>query len=108
MATETELERLVVRLVGDGSDYKKMLDEAAANTTRAGKKVEDAAGKTGAQGLSNMANQAEKAKLASMRLAQAVGLPPEALQQVSIYSNNINPAILATQAPSNVLGGLKG
>lgn len=42
MAQETELERLVVRLVGDGSSYMKMLKEAQAGNEKA---------KTGFEGL---------------------------------------------------------
>lgn len=42
---ETELERIVVRLVGDGSEYKRMLDEAAKKTDDAAKHVEQAAGR---------------------------------------------------------------
>ncbi len=34
MATETELERLVVRLTGDKKLYKKMLDSAVVDTQR--------------------------------------------------------------------------
>lgn len=42
---ETELERLVVRLVGDGSEYQRMLNQAATSTTAAAAKVQQAASK---------------------------------------------------------------
>lgn len=40
--TETELERIVVRLVGDGSEYQKMLTDAATKTDDAAKHIESA------------------------------------------------------------------
>jgi len=39
MATATELERLMVRLVGEGSDYERVLDEAVAATEQATKQI---------------------------------------------------------------------
>lgn len=42
---ETELERLVVRLVGDGSEYQRMINQAATSTTAAAAKVQQAASK---------------------------------------------------------------
>ena len=43
MADETEVERLVVRLVGDGSEYVKMLSQAQTQTLSAAKTIEDSA-----------------------------------------------------------------
>lgn len=43
--TETEVERLVVRLVGDSTSYVKMLTDAQKKTDDAVKKVEQAAGR---------------------------------------------------------------
>lgn len=48
---ETELEKLVVRLVGDGSSYQTMLKDAAANSEKAAAQVE-AAGKR-IEGITN-------------------------------------------------------
>jgi hypothetical protein len=47
MAGETELERLVVRLTGDGSQYKRMLDTAISATTSAAEKIEQSTEKMG-------------------------------------------------------------
>lgn len=40
MATATEIEKLVVRLVGDGTEYQKMLQDARKHTEQAGQEVE--------------------------------------------------------------------
>jgi hypothetical protein len=45
MASQTELEELVVRLTGEASGYLKMLTEAQQKTKEAGKEVEKEAGK---------------------------------------------------------------
>lgn len=42
MAVETEVERLVVRLMGDMDSFKGMLEQAQQDTTRAAKSIEDA------------------------------------------------------------------
>ncbi len=42
MAAETELERLVVRLIGDATSYQKMLKDAQASSKRAATEVERA------------------------------------------------------------------
>jgi hypothetical protein len=39
MAAETELEKMLIRLVGDGSSYKKMLDDAKLQTQQMNKDV---------------------------------------------------------------------
>ena len=38
-STTTELERLIIRLVGDGSSYKQTLDDAVKQTTIAVAKI---------------------------------------------------------------------
>ena len=45
MASQTELEELVVRLTGEASGYLKMLTEAQTKTKEAGKEIEKEAGK---------------------------------------------------------------
>lgn len=45
MAGEAEIESLLVRLTGDGSEYQRMLQDAAAATQQSAKQVEDAAKK---------------------------------------------------------------
>lgn len=60
---ETELERLVVRLVGDGSEYQKMINQAATSTTQAAEKVQQAASRIegfqkSVQGFASAAAQA--------------------------------------------------
>ena len=51
MAAEVELERMVVRLLGDGSDYKKMLDQAQQSSQQAAQQVEAASKRI--EGMSN-------------------------------------------------------
>lgn len=39
MAAETELERLIVRLLGDSTSFRKMLDDAVQQTNKAGQQI---------------------------------------------------------------------
>lgn len=50
--TEHELERLVVRLIGDSTSYQKMIDEAVATTKTAGKTFENEVMKLNRMGTS--------------------------------------------------------
>jgi len=47
MASETELERMMVRLLGDASSYNKMLSDAVKDTSRATASIQQTAGKIG-------------------------------------------------------------
>ena len=67
--TATELERLTVRLVGEGSNYQKVLDEAVAATEQAAVKI-DAITKN------EMASQ-NTAMEEAARITRAVALPTE-------------------------------
>lgn len=59
----TELQQLVVRLVGDGTSYKKMLDDANKETEEASERVEQlgtaAAGFLGALGIQDFLQEAK-------------------------------------------------
>lgn len=48
MANETELERMVVRLIGDASQYQTMLKESVANTESSMEQIRSATGTIGA------------------------------------------------------------
>ena len=71
--TATELERLVVRLVGEGSDYKKVLDDAVRQTKGASRQIERVT--EGAMGKHNRA-MAEAASITA-----AATLPTERYAQ---------------------------
>ncbi len=45
MASETELETMIVRLLGDGSSYQHMLEQSATKTTEAAHHIEEASHK---------------------------------------------------------------
>jgi hypothetical protein len=47
MANETELGRLVVRLVGDGSSYQKMIESAVSSTRQAAERIEQSVDRFG-------------------------------------------------------------
>lgn len=69
MSTETELESLVVRLVGDGSDYEEILRSAVEETRQAVEDVEHAA-------KDAMAAQ-NRALADAARITEAVATPTE-------------------------------
>lgn len=52
MAAETELERMVVRLVGDSQSYLQMLNQAQTATMQTAKSVEQSAGRIEGFGMS--------------------------------------------------------
>jgi len=65
----TELERLVVRLVGEGSDYEKVINEAVAQTEQAARKIT-------ALTQTEMASQ-NAAMEEAARITEAVATPTE-------------------------------
>jgi len=73
MGTATELERLVVRLVGEGSDYERVLDDAVAQTEQAARKIEALTEKEMAQQNASMEEAA--------RVVQAVITPMERYEE---------------------------
>lgn len=73
MASATELEKLVVRLLGDASDYVKTLDEAEADTKAACQAIQRAA---------DMAIKAQNTALQeAARVTASVALPTEVYKQ---------------------------
>lgn len=64
---ETELERLIIRLVGDGSEYQKMLEQAAASSQEAARQVEQATGR-----MEQMTNQLNAAGTAMVAVGAAM------------------------------------
>lgn len=73
MASATELERLVIRLLGDASEYKKVLDEAEKDTKQAAKDIEKAAA---------LAIKAQNEAMAeAARITASVAAPTEVYKQ---------------------------
>lgn len=89
-AQETEIERLLVRLVGDGSDYQKMMTQTVASTQQAMGQVQRMAGKIEAitNPLKNFAGQA---------LSSITGL----VGGVSLLGNAFKAVDLAAEAEKN-------
>lgn len=90
---ETELERLVVRLVGDGSDYQRMLSTAQTSTNQAAQQVEAASKKiegfsSGLQGFATAATSALAAIGIGGGLKQMFGAFAEA-ETISIRLNAV-------------------
>lgn len=79
MAIEHELERMVIRLMGDAGHYQKILDDAVAATESAGDEIEKAAKEAAAQKrMLEAAAQAENAAIAeASRIAASVRTPVE-------------------------------
>lgn len=81
MAIEHELERMVVRLIGDGSQYKKMLEDAKAATAQAaaeiikqGQRIEAFKGKLNAAGDS-LLNASKNARQSGTLFTTGLTLP---------------------------------
>jgi hypothetical protein len=73
MATAQELERLVIKLVGEGSDYKKVLDSAVRDTDKAVVDIERSV--KGAMGAQN------KAMREAAKITKAARTPTERYAQ---------------------------
>ena len=70
MGAATTLETLIVRLVGDGSKYSAMLDEAVAHTMRATDRIASAVASMGAIFITEAAQMGKAhKKLATMMVA---------------------------------------
>jgi len=80
MAKETELERLVIRLVGDGSSYQKMLQTAEATTASAVKSI--------AEQTRSIGN-----KLSLFVTAPLVAIAASARSQVSEYKSALSQMV---------------
>ena len=89
MATETEIERLVVRLVGESSDLDATYAAAVASTKDVGKSLQDA-GAAGGKGLGEakgaldgLAMSGEKTRKSLMLMSSWGGIPPEGVAMVT-------------------------
>lgn len=69
MAAETEIERLLVRLVGDATSYQRMLNEAAKASRKAGDEVEKAG-----QRMERIAERLKRVGLSMRRVGKTMSL----------------------------------
>lgn len=88
--TTQDLEKLVIRLVGDGSDYNKTLDKAVRATEKAVRRIE---------------NTAKKMKTVGIGLSLAVTLP--ALGAVKAYASFDDAMTKSTAIMGNVSADLR-
>src|SRR4051794_38698970 len=96
MSTPVEIEALLVRLTGDGSEYQRMLQEGVKHTEAAAKQVESAAKRIEdfQKGLEGFAGTALKA-LAIFGVAQTLGQAFEKFENMEKGQISLNAAIKA-------------
>jgi chromosome segregation ATPase len=80
-STDQELARLVVRLLGDSSEYVKMLQDAVAQTNKAGQSLQ--------QSGQRVSDQTSKMFQRGAEIAQSVMKPAEVLKSRLLELNNL-------------------
>ena len=108
MATETELERMVIRLVGDGSSYQRMLAQAEKTTASTMKSIEQGTRSIGKKmslfvtapltGIAALArSQTSEFNASLSQMVGLVGLSQETVDGFAVHIKNV--AVEAGKSP---------
>lgn len=100
MANETEVERLVVRLVGDSSQYTAMLDDVAQESIQSLKALEESINEVAAQGKLLEANSGamEALDLATQHAVTALAEYTDMVEKGTITEEEFNEASIAIES----------
>lgn len=106
--TETEIHRMIVRLVGDGASYQQMLDMAQTSTQEAAKKIEQAS--TRMQKVSSVLNEVGgRLRMAGFRAQRTGTLISLAITTpLSLIGNQARSAATEFESALSRMEGLVG